>query len=258
MLCDFVSGQEPAAWNVHPSLRDKWNIQVGIFAPKINTTARLDDATTGTGTSVSFENDLGLADRKVSGTFLASVRLGEWWKLEAEYFSLQRSNSQTLNRTIVWGGDTFPVNTAVNAEFNSDTYRLSGGYAFVRDGQSEFGATFGLHATNISATLSAAGVATRKGEAMAPLPTIGVYGAYALSPNWLLSGRIDYFSMNNDKIDGSLVNINTGAEYRVSRHFGVGAGYRYVDVDLSVTGSNLTVSVISKFSGPTLFAVASF
>ena len=257
-LCGSASGQEVAAWKVHPSLRDKWTIQLGAFSAKIDTTARLDSTTTGAGTSVSFEDDLGLADRKLTGALLASVRLGERWKIEAEYFSLRRGNSHALDRTIMWGDDTYAVNTVVTSEFNSDTYRLSGGYSFIRDDERELGVALGLHTTDISATLSAAGVATRAGEALARLPTIGVYGAYAFSPKWLLSGRLDYFSLNYDNFDGSLVNFTAGVEYRISRHFGIGAGYRHVGYDLSVTGAKSTFSINYKFNGPTLFAVASF
>jgi hypothetical protein len=257
-LCGFASGQETAAGKVHPSLRDKWNIQLGVFSAKIDTSVQLDSRATGAGTSVNFEDDLGLADRETIATFLASVRLGERWRIEAEYFSVHRSNSRTLDRTIVWGGDTYPANTVVNSDLNSDTYRLSGGYSFIRDDKRELGVTLGLHVTDISATLSSAGVATHKGDARSPLPTIGIYGAYAYSPQWLLSGRLDYFSLNSGNVDGSLVNFTAAVEFRVSRHFGIGAGYRHVDVDVTFTGAEFTVSPDSRFSGPTFFVATSF
>ena len=34
--------------------------------------------------------------------------------------------------------------------------------------------------------------------------TIGFYGSYALTPRWLLSGRVDFFSLNYNDYDGSL------------------------------------------------------
>jgi len=253
-----AAGEDTAAGRVHPSLQDKWNIQLGVFSAKIDSSARLDNKTTGAGTTLNLEEDLGLADRKTVGTLLVSVRLGERWKIEAEYFSYNRGNSRALDRTIVWGDNTYPVNTVVTSEFNSDTYRLSGGYSFIREREREFGVTLGLHATHVSTTLSTPGVATRRGEILTPLPTIGVYGAYAFSPKWLLSGRLDYFSLDYENVEGSLVNFTAGVEYRMSRHFGIGAGYRHVDVDLSVSKAEFIVSVNSKLSGPTLFAVASF
>lgn len=257
-LCGFASGQESAAGKAHPSLRDKWNIQLGVFSPKIDSNVQLDSRTTGAGTSVSFEDDLGLADREMIATFLASVRLGERWRIEAEYFSLHRGNTRTLDRDIVWGGDTYPANTVVTSDLDSNTYRLSGGYSFITDDKRELGVTLGLHVTDISATLSSAGVATHKGDALSPLPTIGIYGAYAYSPQWLLSGRLDYFSLNYGKFDGSLINFTASVEFRVSGHFGIGAGYRHVDVDVTVTGAEFTVTADSRFSGPTLFVAASF
>jgi len=257
-LCGSAAGQDTAAWKVHPTLHDTWNFQLGAFSANVDTTARLDSTTTGAGTSVSFEDDLGLADRKVLGSFLASVRLGQRWKIEAEYFSLSRGKTRAIDRTISWGDRTFTANTVVTSEFQSDTYRLSGGFAFLKDANSELGVALGIHATDISASISASGVAAETGDALAPLPTIGIYGGYAFSPKWLLSGRVDYFSLSYDNFDGSLVNASAGVEYRFTRHFGIGAGYRHVEYDLSVTKSKFTGAINYKFGGPTLFAAASF
>lgn len=258
ILPDLAAGQDTAGWKIHPYLQDRWNIQLGAFRPDVSTNARLDSATLGVGTSVSFEDDLRFKDRKTLGTFLASLRLGERWRIEGEYFSLSRDSTASINRTIQWGDTVFPVNTTVTASFDSDIYRLSGGYSFVKDGQRELGVALGLHATDFAASLGATGFATQARDALAPLPTIGVYGAYAVTPKWLLTGRLDYFSLNYDDYDGSLVNFAAGIEYRFSRHFGIGAGIRHVDYELGVTKTKYTGRIEYKFTGPTLFAVASF
>ena len=79
----------------------------------------------------------------------------------------------------------------------------------------------------------------KAGDALAPLPTIGFYGAYAFTPRWLLSGRVDFFSMSYGDYDGSLTDVSAGVDYRFSRNFGVGVGYRYVDYDVDVTRTRL-------------------
>jgi outer membrane protein with beta-barrel domain len=258
MLACGLAAAQGTAGNVHPALRDTWTFQLGAYVPTVETTARLNSTAGAQGTQVSFEDDLGFDDRKAMPNFLASVRLGERWKLEFEYLSLSRSSTRAISRTINWGDNVYAIGTTVSADFDSDIYRFSGGYSFIKDNQRELGVSLGLHATDFKASLAAAGIGGQTGDALAPLPTIGLYGAYAFSPKWLLSGRLDYFSLNYNDYDGSLVNFNAGIDYRFTRHFGAGVGYRYVDYDLTVTKSKFHGGVNYKFSGPMFYVVSSF
>jgi len=253
-----LAAAQDASWNVNPGLQDTWTFQLGAYIPSVDTTASLNSSSGAIGTSVSLEDDLGFSDRKTLGSFFAGARLGQRWKIEFEYFELNRSHSKAINRTINWGDQTYTLNTVVDGEFNSSVYRLSGGYSFVKNDQAEVGAALGLFVTDFKVSLFAAGVGGEAKDALAPLPTIGLYGAYAFSPRWLLSGRVDYFSLNYGDYDGSLTNFTVGVDYRIARNFGIGAGYRYVDYDVDVTKSNYNGSIRYKFNGPTIYGVASF
>lgn len=255
-LSGLANGQE-ADWTVTPGLQDRWTFEIGAYAPSLKTTANF-DSTLGPGTSISFEDDLGLDDRKINAAFLGKLRLGERWRIEAEYFALNRSGTRAISRTINWGGNTYPIGIVVNSEFDSDIYRFSGGYSFIKDAQGELGVSLGLHVTDFTISLAGANVAQRTGDALAPLPTIGLYGAYALTPRWLLSGRVDFFSLKYNDYDGSLTNLVGAVDYRFTRNFGVGLGYRYVNYDLDVTKSSFTGRVKYEFSGPVLYAIGSF
>jgi len=246
------------SWQSHPYFEDRWNFQLSVFYPDVSTTARLDNSTTGRGTEVDFESDLDLTDRKALGDISGSVRLGEKWRIEAEYFALNRSGTRTINRTINWGNISYPVNATVSSSFDSDVYRVSGGYSFVKDKEKEFGVALGLFVTDFKASLSTTNLGSSAGDTLAPLPTIGAYGAYAFTKRWLLSGRVDYFTLNYDDYDGSLTNVQAQVEYQITRNFGVGLGYRYVDYDLTVSDSSWSGNVEYKFHGPTLFGTATF
>jgi len=257
----FMSGTvtaQDANWTVHPGLTDKWALDLGLYSPKVKTSGSLNNATLGTGTSISFEDDLGLADRDTMGAFLGRVRLGQRWRIEAEYFGLERSGSRAINKTINWGSNTYNVGTVVTTEFSSDIYRVSGGYSFIKDTQRECGVALGLHVTDFAVSLGATGVGVKAGDVTAPLPTVGAYGAYAFTPKWLLSGRMDYFSLKIDEYDGSLVNFTAGIDYRFHRNFGVGVGYRYVDYELEATKASFTGNLTYKFNGPVFYVTGSF
>jgi len=257
MACGPAAAQS-AAWTTHPALQDRWSIQIGVYTPNVSTTAHLNGAGGRIGTEVDFEDDLGYADRKNMPAALASVRLGARWRIEAEYLSLRRENTHSLSRTINWGDNSYTLGTTVNSEFNSDIFRLSGGYSFVRDAQKEFGFTFGLHTTDFKMSIAASGIGSDTGDVLAPLPTIGAYGAYALTPKWLVSGRVDVFSLSYDVYDGSLTNATIGVDYRFFRNFGLGAAYRYIDYDLRVSKSSFNGGINYRFSGPLVYAVSSF
>lgn len=249
---------QQAGGTTHPALQDRWALQLGVYSPKVSTTFRLDGTGGLLGTEVSAEEDLGLKERNDMPALLASARLGERWKLEFEYLSLKRENARSLSRTISWGDTTYTFGTTVNSSFSTEIFRLSAGYAFVKDAQKEFGAVLGLHATDILARIAASTVGTEEGDVLAPLPTIGFYGAYAPTPKWLVSGRVDLFSLEYEEYDGSLTNFTLGADYRIWRNFGLGAAWRYIDYDLSVAKSRFNGAINYRFSGPLLYLVSSF
>lgn len=255
LACGVAAGQEGKG---HPALTDRWTLQLGAYVPEVDTIAYLNSASGARGTSISFEEDLNLTDRKTMPAILAGVRLGERWKVEAEFFSLHRSGSRTINKTINWGDNAYPIGATVSSEFNSDIYRLSVGYSFIKDSRRELGVALGLHVTEFETALSAAGVGANSNDTLAPLPTIGAYGAYAFTPKWLLSGRLDYFSLNYDEYEGTLVNLTFGVDYRFSRHFGVGLGFRHVDYDVTLTKPRFNGGIQYKFNGPVFYAVTSF
>ncbi len=155
----------------------------------------------------------------------------------------------TFASSLAIGQDTWTVNPG---------HRLSAGYSFVKNTQAELGGALGLHVTDFTMSLAGANVAKRTGDALAPLPTVGLYGSYALTPRWLLSGRADFFSFSHHDYDGSLVNLVAGVDYRFTRNFGIGLGYRYVDYDLDVTKSSFSGNVQYEFSGPVLYLAGSF
>ena len=143
--------------------------------------------------------------------------------------------------------------------FDTDIFRLSGGYSFIKNDTAELGIALGVARDRLPPLTRCERRRVRSRQTRwHRFPTVGIYGSYALSPRWLLSGRVDYFSLDYDEYDGSLVNAQAGIDYRFTRHFGIGLGYRYIDYDLTVTKPRFNGGVEYKFSGPMLYLVGSF
>ena len=91
-----------------------------------------------------------------------------------------------------------------------------------------------------------------------PLPTLGLYGTFAVMPQLLLRGRVDFLSLKYEDYDGRLVNWMGAVDWRFTRNFGAGLGYRYVDYRLDATKPDFRGQVKYRFKGPTIFVNAAF
>ena len=251
---------------VAQSSEDKVWVQVSGYAPSIDTHARVDTASGGTGTGISFESDLNFDEDKVLPAVLAGVRLGGGFSLTAEYFSLDRSSTKGLEREITFGDVTFPVAASVTGEFNTDIYRLAVNYAVFRRANFDAGISLGVHATDVEVAIegegrvgnAAARFERRSRNLLAPMPTAGVFANISPLPRVELAGRADYFSMEIGKYDAKLLNAQVSAMYRIHRNVGLGIGYRHVEYRVIGTGEHLIGRVDYNFDGPTLFVHAGF
>jgi hypothetical protein len=115
--------------------------QLEYFFPTIASTARLDfPGTNVQGTEIHLEDDLGLKDRQGTPYLLLGTRFGSQnWRMEFEYYYLNRSATRTINREIDWGDIQYPAQAVVNSTFNSDVYRLTGGWSFYHTPVAEAG-----------------------------------------------------------------------------------------------------------------------
>lgn len=247
--------------------RDEYWIGLEYFYPTITSTARVDfPGTNVPGTEVRLEDELGLSDRKGTPYVLAGMRIAQNWRIQFEYYALNRDATRIIDRQINFGDISFPVSGQVNTKFDSSIYRLTGGYAFYKTPEAEVGAAAGLHVTDFRIQLSGQGTVAGGGfafqreerTALVPLPTLGLYGGYLFADQFMVRGRFDWLSLTYDKYHGSLLNWFAGVDWRFVKNVGVGVGYRYVDYKLDSTNEHLYGKVVYNFKGPTIFFEAAF
>jgi hypothetical protein len=256
-----------AAQMITTSDEQRYWIELGAFAPDVNSTVRIDSKLTGrSGTLIDFEDDLDLSDRKTLPTLLLGMRLGENWRVEFEYFELKRSGSKSISRDLSFGDSDFNVGATLDSEFGSTVYRLSGGYSFLKTPEAEIGGVLGLHVTDFTVALSgqasvngsAIALRSERKEQLAPLPTLGLYGSYAFSPSWAIGARADFFSVKVDEYRGRLLNLQANVRYNFNKNWALSLGYRSDDYRLEVDGTDWAGEVDYRFSGPQLTLHAGF
>jgi hypothetical protein len=243
---------------VHPALTDRFYFGAGAFFPTTNTQAQLRSNLTGVGTTVDFEEALDMERSKTVPGLVGRWRFGERWRVDAEFFQLNRSAERTLDREIVWGDQTFPVNARVASEFDFYDLRLSVGYSFFKRTDKELGIGLGLHLASYDVSLSTANLGSDGEDVLAPLPVLSLYGQFALTERWAVGSRLDRFSLNYDRYSGSLTSLALDVLYQPFRHVGFGAGYRFLGIRMEATGDRATLSLRQSFQGPIAYMNVSF
>jgi hypothetical protein len=246
----------------HSRLEDPWTITLGGFYATVNTLAALGDSSGGVGAVVDFENALGLTT--YNPVLEASVhwRFAERWRLDLDYFGINRSSSATLLNDITWGGVQLPTGTSVNSNAKFSDLRAAVGYSFFKRADKEIGIGLGLHVTQsnttITATSGSSAGSTSSSNITAPLPVVVLYSNFALTDTWALGLRLDWLSLSYDKYSGEVRSTALDFYYQPYEHVGFGFGWHSLALDLSVADPNARATAKTSYSGPAAFVSVSF
>jgi hypothetical protein len=245
----------------HPALRDRFYFAAGMFFPRTTTSAEL-ESHTGVGANIDFEDTLGMKESKDVPMAMARWRTGNRWRIEAEYFQLNRTGNKTIDRTINWGDQTFPVNSTVSSKLDFSDLRLSAGYSFFRTKDKEVGVGLGAHVAKYNASLSGsfngAPITGESEKLTAPLPVLSFYGQFALTDRWAVAGRMDRFALKYDKFSGNLTGIGLDVMYQPFKNVGFGLGSRALALKVSAEDAGRKAEFKQTFQGPVLYANVSF
>jgi len=242
----------------HPALNDRFSFELGAFYFQTSTQAGLSGANGGGGVAVDFESALGLEDRNWGGIGGFVWRMSERWRLEVEYFELNRSASRTLATEVRWGDKVYPIGSTVTSSYDFSDARVGVGYSFFKRPDKELGIGLGLHVASIASTIQATGIGAEAADVLAPLPVLSLYGAFALTNEWAVRVRADWLSVNYGAYSGSLRNTAIDVLYQPFRHVGFGLGTRTLVLDVEVDKSSWRGRARTAFSGPTAYMTVSF
>ncbi|HWK51415.1 MAG TPA: hypothetical protein VNR40_16085 [Steroidobacter sp.] len=240
----------------HPVLRDAWYISGGALYARSNVVASLNK--TLLGTLIDFEDDLGLDRYDWMGLWTVRWHFTKRWQLEVEYFNLDRSNTQSLERNITWGNLNVPVTATAHSRFNIEDFRVGIGYSFFKTQDKEVGIGLGAHVARLQAGLTTTNFGSEETSESAPLPFITTYVRLALTDRWLLSMRVDRLSLSSGDIDGSVFSSGLDVIYSPWRHFSFGLGYRDIDWQISSSSNRWNGRAQVQESGPMVFIATQF
>ena len=234
----------------HPALQDEWTFGAGLFFPRTTTQATLTSNRTGLGTAVDLEDTLDMERYKSVPLLYGRWRINHRWRIDAEFFQLNRSSERVIDREIQWGDQTFAVNTQISSKFNFNDLRVSAGYSFFRTDDKELGFGLGLHMASYDVSMNTPTSGGEGQDVLAPLPVLSIYGQFALTDRWAVGARLDRFTLEYDKFSGSLSSLGLDIQYQPFKHVGFSLGYRALAIRAEIEGDRVTGKFRQTFEGP--------
>jgi len=228
---------------------------LGVFRAHVNSHLRLGNENLGIhGTDVDFEKDLGLRSDKWMPKATAGVRFLKRFRLEGDFFQLNRSGDLVLSHNLTIDDTVFPINVDVHSSFRTNIYRVAVGYSFVRQDNVEFGVALCAHVSSAKFRIQALqGNLEEHRSKSAPLPNVGLYGSTALWGPVTLQGNVDAFKLKVGNFKGTLIDGQAALNYRLMKNVGIGAGYRYAHYKIQAKTHSWDGTLWYTYSGPVAF-----
>jgi hypothetical protein len=240
------------------------SLKLGAFlVTDINTTLSLRTASGGGGTLIDFGDTLGGETSADIFRFDANWTIKGPHHLLGSWYDINLDGRRVIDREIEWGDQTYPINATIDSSFDTSIYKLSYGYTFRRGQMHEYSALIGVHVMRLGTRLSVSGGSTAAStegfEVTAPLPALGLGWTAHWTDRFQTQAIIQYFGISvDDKIEGHFMDFLVSAEYQVSKHFSVGAGFNRFDIDVDATRGPLTLSLENTYNGFLLYIGANF
>lgn len=232
---------------------DRFSLSLGVFVTDRDTEARL-DSDAGDGTDTDFESDLGLDSSDSVFRVDGYYRFAERHRADFSVFDLSRSSSKQVERDIQWGDTLFAIDTTIKAEFDLSIYKAAYTYSFLSDEDGYLGGTVGLYVADVKTSLAEPNLGQAEvGELTAPLPVVGLRGERKLSDRWTFRASGEFFFVEYDDIDGSLVDLYAGFDFSLREDIALGFGINSVTLDVDADTSDFSGAIDWQYSGGLVF-----
>jgi hypothetical protein len=233
----LFSATSAPAQNIDHPLFDRFNFMLEGSAVGMKTAIRLDSATLDKGTTLSFEDDLGLDNRKWIPTLSFEWQISRKHRLAARWQDIPRGSNTQIPEEIEWGDEVIPIESNVSLDFQVEqilfdyTY-----YPWVKEKWAG-GFGFGLRWMDLLTALKVDEIELEDQlDVAAPLPYFNFEYRRVLSDRWRLKAGLGRFYLSLGDISGGQWIARVGAEYITGRHWGFGIAINASAINVDWTG----------------------
>jgi len=248
----------------HPFMSEKFNLEVGVFIPRIDFTARVDGSNPDE--EIDFDEALNMDDSQSAASLNFRWRFGKKWSFWGQAWATNNSGKAVLEKDVEWEDVVFKEGTFAKGGVDLEVVRAFFGREFDLGPQHELGIGLGLHwmslDTFIEGEIIIDDFTTEFNRASVsasfPLPNVGAWYMYSWSPKWMMQVRADWLSATIGDYSGSLWDAQAGINYQPFKNIGFGLYYKAFVLDVDVDRSDWHGRADLNQNGPLLTLTASW
>ena len=203
----------------------------------------------GVGATVNYADQLG-GQREDSLYKIDSLyRFNPKHSVGFSYYNVKRKGNRPVDQDVTIDDVTYAAGGNIQSELSFKMYRFLYNYSFHHDEKVELGLSGGFYFANIQAkfnsTLTCTGGPTcgtgstftpngTSSNLTIPLPTIGLFFNYNITPRLQSQVRFDWFYIETAQFKGAMTEAYLGLEYRLFKNFGLGAAFDRLSVEADI------------------------
>ena len=257
--------QEEHDWQSWP-LADHFTVSLYAMFPKLDTRVRLDASDGSPGTTIIFEQNLGMSDTETLPALDFSWRFAKKHRLGLNTFRLDRSGSAITTSEIRIGDEVFTVDLPISSFIDMTITGIDYSYSLVFDERKELALGIGLSIQDISFGLIGnlnAGIVEVGSEVTAPVPTFLIKGGYAFTDKWLGKLGAGFLSFDlaldgGNQLAGDVFSGYLAIQHNTFEHVHFGLAYQLFDIQIEWNENGLNSAVKYEYQGPVLSVTAAF
>ena len=243
----------------------RFSITAATSPADFETNARIDPETSAEeGTTISFEDDLGLEDSRTLTRFGLQWRPFRRHELAATYFSAPRNGFEQIHREIVFRDQVYPVLADVTTQFDLDYASVMYTFWARRSDRDGLGITLGAATLRMGASVTAetaggSATITQRAETDVPVALAGLQGRIAFTPRVLAEASVAMLPrVTIEDYTGDALTAGARLEYRPLQWLGIGAAYHYFRLDVDVEQTTLRGALDMTIRGPEAYVRLGF
>ncbi len=239
MLGSLILASAPAeAQRDFEPLFDKFNFSVQGSWIGIKTEIGLDSETLGEGTTLNFEDDLGLSSSEVIPSIAFEWQIARKHRLAVRWQDITRDSTAQALTEIQWGDETIPIDAGITLAFDLTQYFID--YTYYPWVKEKWAAGFGLGIRWMDMFAELRWEETTIGEGgdrinqAAPLPYIYFEYRRMFSEHWRFIAGLGWLSLTFDDISGGNYLGRASIEYLAGKHWSFGGAFNLSNANVDV------------------------
>jgi len=229
----LVTTARPLSAQVNEPLFDSFNFKFESSWVVVATTIRLDSEILGQGTTLSFEDDLGLSGKEAVPSLSFEWQFGRRHRLGVRWQDVNRGSATQVLEEIDWGGEIIPIESNITLDFDIRTLAVD--YTYYPWIKERWAGGFGLgfRILDLATVLTVEGIELEEQiRGTAPLPYINFEYRRVFGERWRLKAGLGWLEVKIGDIKGGQYIGRLAGEYITGKRWGFGAAVNYSNIDV--------------------------